>query len=231
MAEHTDLLAEMQAVSRMTTAERLKHAQKRRTQQLKVWAQMEKEASQKDKEKRKSKVKKSRRVVFPDSITLLEAATRNDVEEVQNMVKSGISPDLYNEDGLTALHQCCIDDFEEMVRILLEAGADVNACDSELWTPLHAAATCGHLSLVELLISHGANLLAVNADGNMPYDLCEDEMTLDYIETAMANQVVIDRQECIKSPEASRRCATMNAAASELIGDRKSQSEFLKPSL
>ncbi|KAG2465901.1 VWA2 protein, partial [Polypterus senegalus] len=43
--------------------------------------------------------------------------------------------------------------------------------------------------------------------------------------------VVIDRQECIKSPEASRRCATMNAAASELIGDRKSQSEFLKPSL
>ncbi|XP_028660118.1 protein phosphatase 1 regulatory subunit 16A [Erpetoichthys calabaricus] len=203
MAEHADLLAEMQAVSRMTTAERLKHAQKRRTQQLKVWAQMEKEASQKDKEKRKSKLKKSQRVVFPDSITLLEAATRNDVEEVQDMVKRGISPDLYNEDGLTALHQCCIDDFEEMVRILLEAGADVNACDSELWTPLHAAATCGHLSLVELLISHGANLLAVNADGNMPYDLCEDEMTLDYIETAMANQGITQEKinECRAAKE------------------------------
>ena len=32
----------------------------------------------------------------------------------------------------------------------------------------------------------GAELLAVNADGNMPYDICEDEVTLDYIETEMA---------------------------------------------
>lgn len=36
--------------------------------------------------------------------------------------------------------------------------------------------------------SRGANLLAVNSDGNMPYDLCEDDATLDYIETAMADQ-------------------------------------------
>ena len=32
----------------------------------------------------------------------------------------------------------------------------------------------------------GAELLAVNADGNMPYDICEDEGTLDYIENEMA---------------------------------------------
>ena len=34
----------------------------------------------------------------------------------------------------------------------------------------------------------GAELLAVNADGNMPYDICEDEVTLDHIETEMAKQ-------------------------------------------
>lgn len=34
----------------------------------------------------------------------------------------------------------------------------------------------------------GADLLAVNTDGNMPYDLCEDERTLDCLETAMANR-------------------------------------------
>lgn len=34
----------------------------------------------------------------------------------------------------------------------------------------------------------GADLLAVNSDGNMPYDLCEDDPTLDIIETAMANR-------------------------------------------
>lgn len=35
-----------------------------------------------------------------------------------------------------------------------------------------------------------ADLLAVNADGNMPYDICEDEETLEYLETQMANQGV-----------------------------------------
>ena len=108
-----------------------------------------------------------------------------------------------------------------MVTVLLEAGADVNARDSELWTPLHAAATCGHLRLVQLLIQRyrgttgeghragdghggspdrrarpqnsGADLLAVNSDGNMPYDLCEDEVTLDRIETAMAEQGEVRR--------------------------------------
>jgi len=34
----------------------------------------------------------------------------------------------------------------------------------------------------------GAELLAVNADGNMPYDICEDEVCLDFIETEMAKR-------------------------------------------
>ncbi|XP_053104494.1 protein phosphatase 1 regulatory subunit 16A isoform X2 [Hemicordylus capensis] len=198
MADHLELLAEMSAVGRMGTQERLKHAQKRRTQQLKKWAQFEKEVQGKRARVEKKKKHKQppqqqgssreRRVVFPANVRLLEAACRNDVEEVHQFLQSGLSPNLYNEDGLTALHQCCIDDYGDIVELLLEAGADVNACDSELWTPLHAAATCGHLHLVELLVKRGANLLAVNSDGNMPYDLCEDNATLDYIETAMADQ-------------------------------------------
>lgn len=107
---------------------------------------------------------------------------------VRRMLMRGVSPDSCNEDGLTALHQCCIDDNEAMLQLLLEYGADVNAEDSERWTPLHAAATCGHLRLVRCLVTRGANLLAVNADGNMPYDICEDEATLDYIESEMAHR-------------------------------------------
>lgn len=210
MADHLELLAEMSAVSRMGTQERLKHAQKRRTQQLKKWAQFEKEVQSKKvkAEKKKKGSNKEKRVVFPANIRLLEAACRNDVEEVHRFLQSGLNPNLYNEDGLTALHQCCIDDYGDIVELLLEAGADVNACDSELWTPLHAAATCGHLHLVKLLIEKGANLLAVNSDGNMPYDLCEDDATLDYIESAMADQGVT--QETIEESRSAVERVMLN---------------------
>ncbi|XP_041455110.1 protein phosphatase 1 regulatory inhibitor subunit 16B-like isoform X2 [Lytechinus variegatus] len=99
-----------------------------------------------------------------------------------------------NEDGLTALHQSCIDNNEAMMRILVEKGADVNVTDRELWTPLHAASTCGHKHLAHFLIQKGAHLLAINSDGNMPYDICEDEETLDYIESQMATQGITQEQ-------------------------------------
>lgn len=129
-------------------------------------------------------------ISFENSVVLLEAASRNDMQEVAELLEHGITPDAANEDGLTALHQCCIDNNVEMLKLLLEYGANVDAQDSDKWTPLHAAATCGHLELVRILIDHGANLLAVNTDGNMPYDLCDDENTLDYIEAEMSKRGV-----------------------------------------
>ena len=50
---------------------------------------------------------------------LLEAAARNDIEEVRRLLSLKVSPDSTNEDGLTALHQCCIDDSEEMMKVNL----------------------------------------------------------------------------------------------------------------
>lgn len=204
-ADHSELLAEMATIGRLSATERLKHAQKRRAQQLKTWAQMEKDATRGSRAKADKKKTRTIKVTFPSTITLLDAAARNDVQEVRQLLNSGVSPDLFNEDGLTALHQCCIDDFVEVVQCLLDAGACVNACDSELWTPLHAAATCGHTGLVQMLIQGGADLLAVNADGNLPYDLCEDEATLELLEMAMAEQGISqDRiDECRGAKERS----------------------------
>ncbi|XP_029008056.1 protein phosphatase 1 regulatory inhibitor subunit 16B [Betta splendens] len=209
MANHLELIQELQQLDKVPSLERLRAAQKRRTQQLKRWAVYEKEMQNK---KRKADKKgrgaggpqpaePKRHVSFAASVALLEASARNDPDEVRYLLKNNVSPDLCNEDGLTALHQCCIDNYEEMVRILLERGASVNAQDNELWTPLHAAATCGHAGLVKILVAHGADLLAVNSDGNMPYDLCEDDPTLDIIEMAMANRGIT--QEMINEIRAS----------------------------
>uniref|UniRef100_A0A3P8QHV8 Protein phosphatase 1 regulatory subunit 16A n=1 Tax=Astatotilapia calliptera TaxID=8154 RepID=A0A3P8QHV8_ASTCA len=209
MANHLELIQELQQLDKVPSLERLRAAQKRRTQQLKRWAVYEKEMqNKKRKADKKGRIANSlqqsepkKHVSFSASVALLEASARNDPDEVRYLLRNNVSPDLCNEDGLTALHQCCIDNYEEMVKLLLDRGASVNAQDNELWTPLHAAATCGHAGLVKILIAHGADLLAVNSDGNMPYDLCEDDPTLDIIETAMANRGIT--QEMINETRAS----------------------------
>uniref|UniRef100_A0A5K3FNW5 ANK_REP_REGION domain-containing protein n=1 Tax=Mesocestoides corti TaxID=53468 RepID=A0A5K3FNW5_MESCO len=81
-----------------------------------------------------------------------------------------------------------------MCALLLENGANVNAMDNEDWTPLHAAATCGNKELCGMLINWNADLLALNVDGNMPYDLCDDNDTLILLETEMAKRHVTQEQ-------------------------------------
>lgn len=77
--------------------------------------------------------------------------------------------------------------------VLVEFGADVNARDTENWTPLHAAATCGHTNICRILLEKwarklewrtwianrfllfsGADILAVNADQSISFDICEE---------------------------------------------------------
>ncbi|XP_052869277.1 protein phosphatase 1 regulatory subunit 16A [Anopheles cruzii] len=202
--EHSDLVSEMAQVEHLSTQDRLHLARMRRAQQLKVAKQKEKEwlKAQRSRDRLGTQTSSYKRhITFEDSVVLLEAAARNDIAEVAKLLQKGVTPDATNMDGLTALHQCCIDDNAEMLNLLLDYGANVNAQDSERWTPLHAAATCGHLNLVKILIGRGANLLAVNADGNMPYDICDDEEALDYIEAEMSKRGVT--QELIDETRAA----------------------------
>lgn len=73
--EHADLVAEMVNVEHLSTQERLHLARRRRLQQLKAWTQREKKGPG-------QKVSKSNKhIYFSDSVMLLEAAARNDIDE------------------------------------------------------------------------------------------------------------------------------------------------------
>lgn len=182
-----------------------------------------------------STVARSRNIRFQDHIVLLDAIMRKDYDEVVRLLEVvGVTPNSANEDGLTAIHQCCIDDSADLLRLLIANGADVNVCDNDLWTPLHAAATCANLEICKILIENKAELLAVNTDGNMPYDICDDELCLEYIESEMAQRGVTQQAIDMKRSETEMRmlddlkqiCMTTNSFNSTL-STSNAQNSFL----
>jgi ankyrin repeat protein len=71
----------------------------------------------------------------------------------------------------TPLHAATAGRKIELVRLLLDEGAAVNASQEGGWTALHAAAQNGDGDLVELLLARGANLGARADNNQSPLDL------------------------------------------------------------
>jgi len=71
-----------------------------------------------------------------------------------------------NDSGETPLHSACQN--REIVELLLDRGANVEANNNHGMTPLHVTARDNCLDVAELLLDRGANLEARNDDGNTP---------------------------------------------------------------
>ena len=104
---------------------------------------------------------------------LMRAVQRNDLAEVKRLIAEGAdvnekSPVVGGaNDGQTSLLVACFNGFTDIVRELLNAGANPRIVDYLLKaTPLHKAAFSGHPDSAKLLIEHG--IVEVNAQG--PYN-------------------------------------------------------------
>ena len=56
----------------------------------------------------------------------------------------------------------------DIVRALIEAGADIQKKGQFGYTALHAAAQNGHLDVVQELVKYGASVNCKNDDGDIP---------------------------------------------------------------
>ena len=126
-----------------------------------------------------------------DGFTALHfAAFFGRFEAAALLIERGAEVDAFGRGWMTgtAMHSAVSRLQSEVVRILLEAGANPDVRQSAGWTPLHAAAMNGDLTSVELLLASGADPGATNDEGRSVLDLAtesDDEATADRIRSAL----------------------------------------------
>jgi ankyrin repeat protein len=87
----------------------------------------------------------------------LAAARKGDLASVKAMLDAGLDVNTKTRYGATALSYACDRGNVELVKLLIERGANVNAQDSFYGaTPLTWAADKGHAEIVRLLLEKGA---------------------------------------------------------------------------
>jgi ankyrin repeat protein len=95
---------------------------------------------------------------IPAESPVADAAQAADVTQVRALLQQGADVNAAQNDGLTALHWAALNDNEEIVSLLLYAGATVRPLTRVGgYTPLHLAARGGHTGVVQALLSAGAS--------------------------------------------------------------------------
>ncbi|KAG9441269.1 hypothetical protein H6P81_017123 [Aristolochia fimbriata] len=86
---------------------------------------------------------------------LLHCSSKGDKDGVLQEIQKGVSPNLADYDKRTALHLAACEGCTEIVRLLLEKGAEVNSIDRWGRTPLSDARSFGHAEICKILEAEG----------------------------------------------------------------------------
>jgi len=81
-----------------------------------------------------------------------------DIEAVKRIVESGTHIDkIYNFDSITLLHKAARCEWLDIVKYLVNSGADINCVDTDGWTPLHYASNNMNLDIIKILVESSQN--------------------------------------------------------------------------
>ena len=129
----------------------------------------------------------SRKVSFCNQPLVYSAISRDDVEELNNLIdSSGLDVNLPDEAGITMLHRAAVDGSNHCLTLLISRGADVDVVDDDGWTPLHDAVFHGQGRCAFYLLSAGADVEAETNDFLKPIEMAENEDMILIVGRAMA---------------------------------------------
>nr|XP_028590471.1 protein phosphatase 1 regulatory subunit 12B isoform X9 [Podarcis muralis] len=96
--------------------------------------------------------------------------------------------------GATALHVASAKGYSEVMRLLIQAGYDVNVQDNDGWTPLHAAAHWGVKEACSILAEALCDMDIRNKLGQTPFDVA-DEGLVEHLEMLQKKQNMLRSEE------------------------------------
>ncbi|XP_048863281.1 protein phosphatase 1 regulatory subunit 12A-like isoform X8 [Brienomyrus brachyistius] len=135
----------------------------------------------------------------------IEAARKEEervmLRDARQWLNSGQIADVrHTKSGGTAMHVAAAKGYAEVLKLLIQAGYDVNIKDFDGWTPLHAAAHWGKEEACRILVEKLCDMDAINKVGQTAFDVA-DEDVLGYLEELQKKQnLLLSEKRDKKSP-------------------------------
>ncbi|XP_066598176.1 ankyrin repeat domain-containing protein 49-like [Prorops nasuta] len=117
-------------------------------------------------------IEENRNPKEPDKKAILDAAEKGDLQKIKLLLIKDKSL-LYatDQDGYTPLHRACYGNHPEVIKWLIDQGADISAKTNDGWQPLHSACYWNNIECISLLLSYGADINATSKGDQTPLHL------------------------------------------------------------
>ncbi|XP_039091480.1 protein phosphatase 1 regulatory subunit 12A isoform X3 [Hyaena hyaena] len=139
--------------------------------------------------------KEEERIMLRDARQWLNSGQINDVRHAKS--------------GGTALHVAAAKGYTEVLKLLIQAGYDVNIKDYDGWTPLHAAAHWGKEEACRILVDNLCDMEMVNKVGQTAFDVADEDI-LGYLEELQKKQNLLHTEKREKKSPLIESTANMD---------------------